>query len=212
MGGYFSGRWGGISTRRTTNESLSLGISALKKCLVGGEWSLSWRWKRGNEDAGNVGLLVSRERVVFLYTVTRGDGVPDTVRDEVSLTWTGCNYGGGRAWYVCPGCGARRRVLYLPPGATRFRCRECHKLAYGTQQMDAHDRHLHRIRMLHKKLDSGEGAYYPFRVPPKPKGMRWATYYQIYDQILMHEIERNKWLTARFSALTTRLDRCNLRR
>jgi LSD1 subclass zinc finger protein len=210
MGGYFSGRWGSIPTRRTTNEGLSLDISALKKCLMGGEWSLHWQWKRGNEDAAKVGLLVSRERVVFLYTVTRGGRESETVRDEVSLTWTGCNYGGGRAWYVCPSCGVRRRVLYLPPGATRFRCRGCHKLAYGTQQMDMHDRHLYRIRVLQKRLDGGAGEYSPFRIPPKPTGMRWATYYRIHDQILMHEIERNKWLAARFSAMTARFDRLNL--
>ncbi len=212
MGGYFSSRWGGISTRRTTNEGISLDISALKQWLGCGEWSLGWRWKRGNEDAANIGLLISRERVVFIYTVTTSGGEPEAVRDEVVVMRTGCNYGGERAWFLCPSCGARRRVLFLPLGATRFRCRECHNLSYGTQQMDTHDRHLHRIRVLHKRLDSGESKYYPLRVPPKPKGMRWTTYYQIHDQILMHEIERNKWLTARFSALTTRLDRCNLRR
>jgi hypothetical protein len=63
------------------------------------------------------------------------------------------HFGGARRWFVCPGHrGAlarqdiisragrgrtpqgRATALYLPPGGTQFRCRDCHQLTYRTKQ------------------------------------------------------------------------------
>lgn len=198
MGGYNSNRWGGMHVRATTGASLSLNTTSLKPYFTGGPWTMQGQWTFGNGVTAKVGLYVRREGIALDYTITRFGCEPQAVHDAVPVVWTACNYGGERAWFECPDCGIRRRVLYLPTGKTRFRCQKCHNLAHSTQQMDTHDRHVQRIRAVQARLDGGEGKYSPWHVPPKPKGMRWETYYQLQRQILIHEIARNKILQARF--------------
>lgn len=198
MGGYGSNRWGGMPVRATTGASLSLTTTKLKPYFVGGPWKMGWQWQSGSEEPAKVGLYVGRDGMVLDYTITRLGGEPQAVRDAVPVVWTACNYGGEQAWFVCPGCKVKRRVLYLPPRGTYFRCQKCHNLAYSTQQMDTHDRHMHRIRVIEQRLGADEGTYSPFRVPPKPKGMWWLTYLQLQERFLMHEIARQKILQARF--------------
>ncbi len=210
MGGYGSTRWQGKAVRRTTGVSLRLEIGELKAYLGGETYLLGWSWKRGEREMGNVTLKVEPGCVTLLYTTTR-DGATETIRDPVAVERTPCNYGGTRAWFACPGCELRCAALYLPPGATRFRCRTCHKLAHGTQQMDAHDRHMHRIRVIERQLGA-EGQYSPFRVPPKPKGMHWRTYQRLHEAFLKHEVERNKYLAASFERLTARFEKLDIPR
>jgi len=198
MGGYGSNRWGDTHVRATTGDGLRLSIASLKPYLTGGRWHMVWQWKRGDAVAATMGLAVNREGVTLDYTITHGDNEPQMVRDAVPVAWTNCTYGGERAWFVCPDCEIRRNALYLSPGQTRFRCRACHNLAYATQQMDPHDRHLQHIRALQGRLDGGGGEYVPWWIPPKPKGMRWETYQRLHRAILIHEVERNKMLQARF--------------
>jgi len=198
MGGYGSNRWGSTHVRATTGDSFCLPIASLKPYFTGGPWTMGWQWKRGDEITAKIGLYVSRGYIALDYTTTRGDNEPRAVHDAVPIAWTGCNYGGERAWFVCPDCEIRRNALYLSPGQTRFRCRACHNLAYATQQMDPHDRHLQHIRALQEQLDGGGGEYVPWSVPPKPKGMRWETYQRLHRAILIHEVERNTMLQARF--------------
>jgi len=44
-----------------------------------------------------------------------------------------------RWWARCPlpGCGARCGMLYRPPGAELFGCRQCHRLTYASRQLHA---------------------------------------------------------------------------
>jgi len=70
----------------------------------------------------------------------------------IPLTATFPYFGGVRWWFSCPcdtdgsPCQRRVRKLYLPPGATAFGCRSCHKLTYTSAQT-----HDHRINLLAKK-------------------------------------------------------------
>ena len=48
----------------------------------------------------------------------------------VRIVSTRCNYGGLRAWFVCPQCGRRVGVLYRKPLLTHFLCRHCQNLSY----------------------------------------------------------------------------------
>lgn len=189
---------------------MCLEIAGLKAYLGGETYLLGWSWKRDGVETGNIGLKVGPGCITLLYTATR-DGETETVREPVAVERTACNYGGMRAWFACPGCGRRCAALYLPPGATRFRCRTCHNLAHGTQQMDAHDRHMHRIRVIERRLGA-EGEYSPFRVPPKLKGMHWRTYQRLRDDFYRHEIERNKYLAASFERLTARFEKLGIPR
>lgn len=51
------------------------------------------------------------------------------------------NAGGLVYWFLCPGCGRRKRKLYLPSGEAVFLCRKCHDLAYRIQQLRAYKKH-----------------------------------------------------------------------
>src|SRR5215207_1253411 len=49
------------------------------------------------------------------------------------LTWTPCNYGGSRPWFVCPGKGCGRRVAILYGPINPLLCRVCLGLTYASQ-------------------------------------------------------------------------------
>jgi hypothetical protein len=77
----------------------------------------------------------------FMYAIT--DNTTGEKKDYnyvVPVVVTPCNYGGERWWYVCPlivnarACGRRCRIVYMPPGAEYFGCRECHRLTYESRQ------------------------------------------------------------------------------
>jgi len=83
------------------------------------------------------------------YASVGGEEIEEVFRLEVTRP----NYGGVRFWFLCPGCGRRRRKLYLPPGRRLFRCRECHDLTYTCC------RESHRYDRLYAEL--GEALALP---------------------------------------------------
>ena len=70
-----------------------------------------------------------------LKIVHRTFRYPANLDDHVRLTWTPCNFGGQRPWFVCPDCEGRSAVLYAFP---RFRCRACHPLVYASTHRSEH--------------------------------------------------------------------------
>ena len=171
MGGYSSGRHGG---KRTTNDMLALDIRKLQCAgrLTPGQ-SFGWQWTRGADKIASINMRTAADRVTLTYRArSNGDEWQD-MNYPVRLTWTACNYGGQRAWWICPavGCGRRVAVLY---GGKVYACRHCHKLAYQTQREQAHDRASSRAEKLRNRLGweagilNGNGG--------KPKGMHWRTF------------------------------------
>ena len=41
---------------------------------------------------------------------------------------------GARCWFICPGCQKRVGKLYIPPGESYFKCRNCYNLTYKSQK------------------------------------------------------------------------------
>lgn len=91
---------------------------------------------------------------------------------EVALSWSDCNYGGRRPWWVCPRCESRRRKLYLLGGA--LRCRVCADIRYGSKLERKVARGLRRAREIRRRLGGRPGLVEPF--PQRPSRMRWSTY------------------------------------
>jgi ribosomal protein L24E len=99
----------------------------------------------------------------------------------VQLTWSPGQYGGRRAWLVCPKCGRRVGKLYLPTllfrddeRVNRFACRKCYDLTYEQRQSrDPYWTLLHRAERLAERwlVESKDGE--SFR---RPKGMHKATF------------------------------------
>lgn len=96
-----------------------------------------------------------------------------TMEYPVRLEWTSCNFGGRRAWLVCPaqGCGRRVAVLF---GGSIFACRHCHKLAYQCQRETDDDRAMRRAETIRRRLGWEAGIANP--EGGKPKGMHWQTF------------------------------------
>jgi hypothetical protein len=88
---------------------------------------------------------------------------------------------GGRQWYfVCPYANRRASVLWMPPGARAFACRQkwgTRRVGYATQFLGRDDRAHRGQAKINSRLCS-IGGFDPdeWSFPPKPKWMRWATY------------------------------------
>jgi hypothetical protein len=100
------------------------------------------------------------------------------------FSWTRCNYGGARAWFLCPtrGCGRRVAILY---GDASLACRHCRQLSYGTQQESPRFRALRRAQAIRMKLRGSPSLADPF--PDRPPGMHRRTYRRLYSESLQRE-------------------------
>jgi hypothetical protein len=85
---------------------------------------------------------------------------------------------GGLQWYVvCPRAGRRARVLYRPLGASVFASRYAwgRRAAFASQFLDPIGRAWRTKAKVKARLLGNEDPD-EWDLPPKPKGMRWATY------------------------------------
>jgi hypothetical protein len=87
---------------------------------------------------------------------------------------------GGRQWYfICPCTNRRVSVLWKPPGARYFACRQKwgRQVAYNSQFLDR-DNRAHRGKAKINSRLCSIGGLDPddWDFPPKPKWMRWRTY------------------------------------
>ena len=171
MGGFGSGKRGGKST---TADMWALDVRKVQRAgrLTPGQ-SFNWQWTRNGEPVANINIRTGTDRVTLDYRQRDRGGEWKAMNYPVGVTWTPCNYGGQRAWWICPavGCGRRVAVLY---GGSVYACRHCHKLAYRTQREKAHERAGSKADKLRDRLGwdagilNGNGG--------KPKGMHLATF------------------------------------
>jgi len=110
----------------------------------GSIWTSSW--SRNGEVVASISYRVETEEngpsgLRFMYAITDQDtGEKKDYNYIIPVVATPCNYGGKRWWYVCPlvvdghSCRRRCRIVYMPPGAEYFGCRECHRLTYESRQ------------------------------------------------------------------------------
>lgn len=175
MGGYGSGRHGG---RDTTSDMRSLDVRQMQRNgwlapAAAGEIY----WSSNGQRTATINYRMEGKGVRLIYRSRRtGEDWKD--HDYVvPLTYTPCNYGGSRVWFLCPCCGRRVAKLY---GGAIYACRHCHKLAYQSQRETQDGRALRKADKMRDRLGwvpgilNGEGG--------KPKGMHWATYGRMLDQ------------------------------
>jgi hypothetical protein len=136
VGGYGSTRWGWRSTRVTTDEVPALDVRALARrgYFSAGPGHVAEGlevWSSRDSAVGRIGVEFRGDEphvITLEYHVCRSEEDRYTIRERVGLDRTRCTFGGSRPWFVCPGCGTRRAVLFCVGGM--FRCRVCHDLAY----------------------------------------------------------------------------------
>jgi hypothetical protein len=204
MGGLGSGDWYRFNKKTTTGECHSIDVRYLHRegLLKAGGW-FSLRWSRGEHETGSIGgsveghLRLRPERVILRYRHRSGPGGEwEDVQEPVPLTWTACNFGGERPWFICPGAGCGRRVAVLYGPGKYFLCRHCYDLRYESQREDKTQRALRRAQKIRKHLGGSANMMEPF--PEKPKGMHLETYMQLFWEHHEAEMEQlagmREWL------------------
>jgi hypothetical protein len=198
MGGVGSGNWYRFNTKSTTNECHSVDVRYLHRnglLKPGQHFSLSW--SRAGRQTGSIVGVASRDQVTLLYRRRRGPGGDwEDVQETVPLTWTACNFGGERPWFICPRAGCRRRVALLYGPGRYFLCRYCYDLTYQSQRENKMYRALHRAQDIRRRLGGSASMMEPF--PEKPKGMHWSTYERLWWEHREAEMEQlvgmREWL------------------
>ncbi len=159
----------------------------------------SWKWSRGDEPAGEIGIRASVDHVRLIYTWAPYGRDPQSFDYPVPVERTQCRYGGSRPWWRCPRCRSRRAVIYGVASDGRFGCRYCMRLGYSSETEDALSRLWRKQRKLEARL--GENN-------EKPKGMHWRTYERICARIDNVESEKDKTFCIRAFPL---FQRCGIK-
>jgi hypothetical protein len=175
MGGHGSGRrWG---SKETTADYQQVDVRCWRRDgnLVAGHRFVCDDWKV--EVAAGLDVYSRPSHVILLHLLRGGQHL-------VWLTWTRCNYGGTRAWFLCPtrGCGRRVAILY---GEASLACRHCHQLAYPIEQESQRYRALRRARAIRMLLGGSLSLVDPF--PARPRGMHRLRYRRLYAEAQRRE-------------------------
>jgi hypothetical protein len=130
MGGSGSGGWYRFDSKTLTEHCISIDVRYLSRKGWLEPWQrYSWRWQDGN----CITIETKPEAIELDYTISY-DGESQKINYEIPLTWTSCNYGEKRPWFICPGKGCGRRVAIVYSRHGYFLCRHCHDLAYLSQR------------------------------------------------------------------------------
>lgn len=173
MGGYGSGQR--CDSKKTTGRQLMIDIRWMRKnglLVLNTAGSMSWEC-RGKE-TGCVGYRVEDDHLILRYWNKHMDGEWESIEDAICFTWTPCNFGGRRQWFLCPECNRRVAVVY---GGKYFRCRHCQNLTYASQQEDKADRFMRKSRKIRRQMGGSNNLIEPF--PWKPKNMHWSTCWRL---------------------------------
>jgi hypothetical protein len=146
-----------------------------------------WVWTdvdTGKQTA-SIGYSTEPGAVVLNYRLN-----DQPIRQWLPILTTPCHFGGQRQWFACPRCARRVAVLFLR--ANGFFCRQCNRIAYGSQSDDA----LDRIWRKQRKIEGRLGEYWQ-----RPKGMHQTTYAKLMATIIDCEERRDAALVAAFERL-----------
>lgn len=138
--------------------------------------AFGWQWSRNGKKMASIQVRSEVDQVTLIYRHRSGGGEWQDEQYPVLMAWTPCNYGGKRAWFLCPaaGCGRRVAILY---GGNIFACRHCTRLAYRCQRENLHDRATRQADKIRDQLAwepgilKGHGS--------KPRGMHGRTYQRL---------------------------------
>ena len=176
MGGSGSGNRYRFDSKTMAEHCCSIDVRQLNRWGYLKPW-LRYPLKWNNES--NIVIETKPGAIELFYGISRNEQPREDVHIEVSLSWSSCNYGRERPWFVCPGKGCGKRVAKLYLAGKYFLCRHCHDLAYSSQRQAKEFRLLDKAQKICRRLgvtncDDLFGA-------PKPKGMHRRTYEKLVD-------------------------------
>ena len=184
MGGYGSGKRYGSDRKTLAEQCMCIDIRILKRNgLLEPGSSGSWKWQNGCY----VDFRTTFGAVELFYKISFNKQPLERVYTRVRLSWTPCNYGGMRPWFVCPAKECKRRVAKLYIVRKDFLCRHCHDLAYLSQREGKEWRLKERAQGIYQRL--GANSRDDLCGVPKPKGMHRTTYDKLIGKAKELELE-----------------------
>ena len=179
MGGFGSGRTGGYPTAEGCG-SYTISAAVLKVIQRTPEGAIGYSPIKFN-DGFEIDVHFDRTypndpKIEFEHYTN--DSPEELIRYEVSIVDSFPPLGGRRWWWVCPRTYRRAYKLFLPNGGRKFWSRKAYRLGYACQRETYADRMMRKARKLHRQIGGDGMAIGPGWNPPKPKGMRWKTYYR----------------------------------
>lgn len=204
MGGYGSGR---PCHKLKAEECRSLDVNRLHRegCLQPGKMG-NWVWSRDGDEIARIGYWAEEGRLTLNYRVRVYGGDWESIEQATRITYTACNYGRERPYFICPGmvngraCG--RRVGKLFAGGRYFLCRHCYNVAYTSQSEPRYDRMLRRANKLRMALGGEPGTAH--WIAPKPKGMWQRTYERKCNEIEWCEDQANQLFLSKYRHLLSK--------
>jgi len=183
---------------RKCEERFSIDLARLKRHgILADSAPRILTWTRGREDAGQIRIIAVERGVHLNYRVTKHSGECHDIDELIPYVWSPTQFGGRRQWLQCPGCWKACRVLYR--GDTRFRCRRCLHLRYGSQYEPPGLGGVDQADKIRKRLgDTVGSAFEQDEFPPKPKGMHWTTYRRLKRRYDRYQFRWTRAATARF--------------
>lgn len=143
--------------------------------LLTGDWvslSPSVRWP------GIAAIRLARFRIVIEY---RHRSVPQSIQ----ISWTRCNYGGGRPYFHCPDCD--RRAWRLFRALQGYACRVCcGRPIYESQRCSAKGRKYLKAFRLRQRLGGSWPVLDP--IPVRPPRMQRRVYERLCARIKVLEL------------------------
>jgi hypothetical protein len=179
MGGWGSGRLKGYGKRKA-EDALPVDIRKWnRQGLIYPGSMITSSWSIGGRVYSSIGAVAKVDRLTLQYNHS---GKP--VEQDIMFTWTRCNFGGKRIWFLCPYCNRRCAVVYSC--GKYFACRICGKIAYRTQSETSRERLFSKADKLRKKIGAKAGAANPLPIF-KPKNMHYTTWMRLRWQIELLE-------------------------
>ncbi|MFC1933013.1 hypothetical protein ACFLXU_05235, partial [Chloroflexota bacterium] len=170
------GRSHRYAIKRTTSGLITLDVNYLSRNGNFTSNQLSYMtWSRDNEAICTINTRMEGPHLVLGYKRRLRNGDWQSSEESVLLSYTSCNYGGRRPWFICPGVKngvpCQRRVAKLYAAGSYLLCRHCYDLAYDSQRELERHRLLYKAQNIRRHLGGSANITEPF--PFKPKGMHW---------------------------------------
>ena len=199
MSGYYN-------RKMTTEEAKRIDIREWQRnndLQNGNSGELSWRNSRTKEITGSISFEVKTDCLVFSYRAKRhNDQHWQNYKVIAPLTYTSCNYGNSRVWFMCPRCSKRVAILYVN---TQIACRTCQRLNYASQQKTkGMCQDQDRMNKIRQKLNWPLYQDVLFRT--KPKGMHYKTFYSLVKEHDFYEMRYLYSFGATIPSLFAKLD------
>jgi hypothetical protein len=119
------------------------------------------------------------------------------VDQRINLVSRPRNFGGWQWYFICPYMKRRVSVLWMPPGARYFACRQRwgRSVAYVSQCLGPEDRaHRGQTKITSRlcRISGADPDDWDF--PPKPKRMWWRTYNRLLEKFDRYEeVSEAEW-------------------